>query len=151
MSDIGFKLSPQGKDVRETAVKDLLLSSGLPVPKCDLRPNPKRYGLVNLTIGSLAAGTSAEVLRVDHNYNYVPAYLSQWDIPDGTNPFDTTSNITYSIGDADLAFNNGLYLNMRTDNKQFLITATNFGGAAITNFQATIRFYIFAEDFPVAT
>lgn len=147
MSDVGFKVSKPGVDVTKAAIKDLIVDSNYPVAKCDLRIKPKNYGLINLLINSLTAGQIITVYQQAHTYDYIPDFLTAWLFPLGTTPSSPTTNATFGIGDIDATSSTGLMIAMRTDKANFTITATNNGSSTIQGINATIRFYIFADDF----
>lgn len=142
----GIKISIPGFDVKTASPDQLSVSSDHAVPKCDLRPSPKHYGLIFFSITNLAGGTGKTLYQIPHGYSYIPAYLTQWNIPIGTDSLSVTDNATYGIGDADLSLNNGLYISMKTDNQYFTVSAYNGSGLAASA-TGSIRFYIFADDF----
>lgn len=147
MSDFGFKVSTPGNSVETASIQNLVIDTNFPFPKCDLRKKPKNYGLINLLISSITVGQTIAAYQQPHGYTYVPSFLTAWKYPLGTVPIDPTTNATFGIGDIDAGLSSGLYISMYVDSSNFYISATNHGLATISGVNATIRFYIFADDF----
>jgi hypothetical protein len=151
MKDFGLKVSLPGIDANgvENAVslKQLVIDTSYPFPKCDLRSRPKHYGTINFTVATIAASTTIILYQIPHSYTYIPSYLVAWNFPAGTDPNSSTNNATFGTGDIDMTFNTGLYVNMYTDINNFTISMTNPVPSSVTNITGTIRFYIFADDF----
>lgn len=141
----------------------LSIDSDFAIPKCDLTKNPKNYGSLNITIANVPIKPNAPqiVYQQPHGYNYVPSFLTAWELTQGTSALGNLSS-TYGIGDIDATnafignpgpseFGYGPYVAMYCDNQNFYISAqvqsTNASPPAVTNFQFNVRFYIFADDF----
>lgn len=127
-----------------------ILDGKYPAWKCDLRRNPKPFGLVRVTVKSLPAGVTKNILTVDHNYKYVPSFLVAWNYPAGTNPGSASLNQTFGIGILSVSSPINYSFEYQMNDNSFKINA--IGGASdITNAYAEFRYFIFAEDFPLAT
>lgn len=144
---IGFKVSTPDVDVTKARSNQLVVSSKYPSLKCDLRKNPKNYGVVNFTIASLASGNTT-IYQQKHGYTYTPSFLVAWNYPAGTNPANVLNNATFGVGDIIVGIAT-LEIDSYTDNNNFYIVAKNLTASAITNIQGTIRFFIYADDFPL--
>lgn len=134
--------------VKVTNGDDILLDDRYPTWKCDVRPNPKHFGLVRATVKNLPVGET-EIFSTDHNKGYVPSFIVAWNSPSGNTPSGDLRQ-TFGIGilEATLA---GYDFGYAVDSKTFKIIATNASGSQIANLYAEFRFYIFAEDFPLSS
>lgn len=144
MSNYGFKISVEGKDVQTAVLSELVASTILPTWKCDLRL--KNYGTIYFNISSIASGATKIIYQVPHSYNYIPSFITAWSYPAGTGG-GSTSNQTFGIGDIDCTLGSGIVYGMRTDSTNFTIAAFNGSAGTLINLAGTIRFYIFADDF----
>lgn len=147
MTDVGFKVSKPGVDVRTAAIKDLVVDSNYPVAKCDLRVNPKNYGIINFLIGNLPNGASVTVYQQAHTYTYIPSFLTAWNYPVGTSTSAPSINSTFGIGNIDAVADSGPLIEMYCDAVNFNVVASNSSGGTLQGINGTIRFYIFADDF----
>lgn len=144
--NFGFKVSEEGSDAK--GLRNLIINSKYPQWKCDVRPNPKHYGLARGNI-NLAAGESRTILSIPHNYGYTPSYIASWNFPAGVNQSGSAFSSTFGIGTITIT-NADFTLTTFTPK----IDALNFSiVASTTNAQSGLyvefRFYIFADDFPV--
>ena len=152
--NVGLKVSPPGVEVTTAPPQKLVVDTDFPFAKCDLRKNPKNYGILNITVAAITT-TSKIIYQQQHGYGYVPSFLTAWTYP-GTNPLSANGNSTFGVGDID-ATNQivsgpnqyGPYISMYCDNINFYIAAISAGSGAATvnNTVFSVRFYIFADDF----
>lgn len=149
MNDEGFKISTPGNDVETAALADLVVSSSNANLKCDLRSNPRNYGLVNWSIANLPFNVPTIIHQHKHGYSYAPSFIDAWSYPAGTVPANKLSNSTFGIGNQDGSLGNGLVIKCYTDNVNFYIVATNSSlfQTALTNLSGQIRFFVYADDF----
>jgi hypothetical protein len=154
MGDFGLKISKVGTDVTSTSLTNLVVDDVYAFPKCDLRANPKNYGLINFTIASVPAYSGGQpgqvtIYQQAHGGNYIPSFLTAWSFPAGTanSSIYPTSASTFGIGVIDASLGSGILIDMYTDNLNFYIVALNYQNSAITNVTGSIRFYLFADDF----
>lgn len=162
MSD-GFRVALPGFSI-SSPPQDLAVDSDFANLKCDLRKNPKNYGIINISVANVPFGTSANakiIYQQPHGYNYVPSFLTAWNYPQGTNHnANALNNSTFGIGDLDgrFAFFDtpnttayGPYLAMYVDAQNFYISiyasSTTGHSEIVSNFIASVRFYIFADSF----
>lgn len=143
----GIKVAIPGVDAARARSDQLAMSSQYSNLKCDLRKQPRNYGILNFSIASLSAAVT--LFQQKHDYKYVPAFLVAWNYPTGTTPADGATNSTFGIGNVDASLGNGLVITISTDNQNFTITATPLSGT-LTNVQGTLRFFIYADDFPAS-
>jgi hypothetical protein len=144
MNDWGLKVSTPGNQVETTSLNNLVIDTNFPFAKCDLRSKPygKNYGLINLLISSVTVGHKIIVYLQPHGYSYAPDFLTAWNYPIGDG-----LGSTYGIGDIDATLTSGLYIAMYCDSSNFYLQASNGGVSTVSGVNATIRFYIFADDF----
>lgn len=144
--NFGFKISGKGSEVQQASLKDLIVNSSHPQWKCDLRPNPKHFGILKATV-SLAAGETKTLLAVKHDFTYTPSFIVAWSYPAG----DSVGS-TYGLGDIEI-FDAGdvPMFKTRVNATNLVITADNSTGLASHNLVAQLRYYIFADDFPIYT
>lgn len=151
MSDQGFKVSVEGKDVTRAQLADLVVNSTYPNWKCDMRPSPKHYGSIELRIGSFPAGVIQTVYTVPHGYDYRPSFIVAWSKPTGIDPGHILSSkdTTYGIGDIEVydAGFNLYYIKSAVDETTFTIAIDNAFGGTLTPTTIFLRYYIFADDF----
>jgi len=126
-----------------------ILDDNYPLWKCDVRPNPRHFGLVQVTIGTLAAGTTKEILVVDHDKKYVPSFLVAWNYPAGTSPGIASTNQTFGIGILSTLTPTSFSFSYKMTDKQFIILVNGDPVSDTTNIYAELRYFIFAEDFPL--
>ena len=147
-TDFGIKASIPGADVISAPPLFLTLDINYPILKCDLRVNPKNYGIVNFTIASIVNLTTPVILyQQPHGYSYLPGFLVAWNFPTGTDGTHPDSS-TYGTGDLDGlgTFTSSVYIASFVDSTNFYIMITHKAGI-LTNVTGSIRFYIFADDF----
>ena len=147
---MSLKVSAKGDDVNQANLKELIVNSSHPFWKCDLRPTPRHYGLVKITVDT-APGQTKTLYTMEHGYPYVPSFVVAWSYPAGITPSTPSTNQTYGIGDIE-AFPSGggtVTFKVTIDNKELKITVEQLGGSAQTDLYAEFRFYIFTDDFPL--
>lgn len=147
--NFGLKVSTPGNDVNTTSLQNLVVDTNYPFWKCDLRPKPKNYGLINFTVSSIANGASFIIYQQPHGYAYIPTFITAWNYPVGTNPNISYLNETFGIGDIDASSSSisPCYISMYVDNQNFYVAISNSSGSTSAGITGTIRFYIFADDF----
>lgn len=126
-----------------------LLDDRYPAWKCDVRRNPKHFGLVRVTVKNLPAGATKNIITVDHEYKYVPSFLVAWNYPAGTNPGSASLNQTFGIGILSVSSPVNYSFDYQMGATSFKINAIG-GLSDITDAYAEFRYFIFAEDFPLA-
>lgn len=149
-SDWGIKVGLPGYNVKTATSQQLVASTILPNWKCDLRPTTKNYGTVNFTIASLSSGSSVTIYQITHGYTYRPSFVDAWSYPAGTGG-GASSNQTFGIGDMDGSLGAGFSLTVRVTTSTFTITGSNSSAGTLSNLAGTVRFYIFADDFQIAS
>lgn len=152
-ADFGLKVSRIGAEVTTAPLTDLIIDDIYPFPKCDLRINPKNYGIINFTVASVPADSGGipgqvQIYQQAHTYTYIPDFLVAWNYPTGTDPSNTfNSNSIFGIGDIDATLDLGVLIVSYTDDTNFNVVALNIQTTPLTNIAGSIRFYIFADDF----
>jgi hypothetical protein len=84
-------------DLRITNNGQTILDNKYPTWKCDVRLNPKCFGIVLVTVKNLQAGETKTVFSMDHNYGYTPSFIVAWNYPKGTSASGNTRQ-TFGIG-----------------------------------------------------
>lgn len=147
MTNEGIKISVEGQDVLTAPKSQLVVDSNRSFLLCDMRVNPKNYGLILFSLSSIPVyPATIQIYQQAHGYKYVPNFLTAWQYPSGTDPGSLTNNSTFGIGDIDASLVPGPYISMTVDDTNFTVTATS-PGVSITTGAGSIRFYIFANDF----
>lgn len=143
MSDFGVKLSLEHEDVQKAKLDQLVFDPKYPLWKCDVRANPKHYGLLKIT-ASIPAGQRKTVFSMRHGYDYVPSFIAMWNYPAGTGG---ATPQTFGIGNIEINLVT-LFKPTMTDSLFTIELDNTANGSAANNLYAEIRYYIFADDFP---
>lgn len=138
------KVSPDGEGVDS---KNLLLDDTYSAWKCDMRKNPRHFGIVQATISRIGAETRT-VFTMNHGYGYVPSFLVAWGYPAGTDSVGSTTRQTFGVGLLQVTNPVFTQFTYKVNLNTFSIIVTSSG--AQSNLYAEFRYFIFAEDFPLA-
>lgn len=148
----GLKISEDGEDI--SSLDKLVVDSKYPTWKCDLRSNPKHYGVLKCTF-NLGVGEVKTLFSIKHGYSYIPSFLVAWNYPAGTDASGNISgdNQTTGLGSIEIFTNSipfdVILVRALVDNTNFKIVVGNeFTANAYSNLYAELRYYIFADDFP---
>lgn len=146
----GILLS-QDDGLQNATDMDLVVDSRNPFWMCDLRANPKHFGLVKANFSAAAFGTKT-ILSVNHFYTTeTPSFIVAWSYPAGTNPSSSTANQTFGIGsfEIQLSVSHIVKIKCSINSSQFRIVVDNTANAAGTgNLYGEFRYYIFAQGWP---
>jgi len=150
MSDYGFKVMKKGKDVESQVVSDFLLSTEYPLLNCFINKEPKHFGNLKVTIGSIQPNETKTILSIPHNLGYYSPHLIEWQYAGGDIVGSTygTGDLQVTVGFVDnLTFTaeNGI------NNWIFKAVAGEFNSNPITNQIAYFKYYIFGNDFEEVT
>lgn len=139
----GIKLANVNIDTAGT--NDFSVDTDFPLWISDLKKNPKHYGYLKATVGTLAAFSTKTLLTVQHNYKKTPSFITQWYYPAGTSP-GFPSNQFYGIGSVE-AFTPSFDIvkfKAYVTPTRFIIQAENGQPAPISNFYVEFKYYIMA-------
>lgn len=144
---MNFKISEEGSPVE--GIRNLIIDSKYSQWMCDIRINPKLYGIVQATV-NLASNETRTIFTLPHPYTYFPSFIVAWNYPAGTNHISSNSSSTYGIGAINIINSDSTSTTFtpQIDNHQFTIVASN-GATAQSNLYAEFRFYVFVDDFPI--
>lgn len=150
MSDHGFKIVKKGFDIKDAALTDTLLSSQRPLLNCFINKNPRHFGNIRNTIGTIAPNETKTVISVNHNLGYISPTLFEWYYPAGD-----IVDATYGTGDLNITSGFVDSLTWQAENTATTFTiraiAGEFNSNPITNLVANFKYYIFGNDFEEVT
>lgn len=140
----GVLISSDG-DVKGRDSTQFAVDSEHPLWMCNLRAEPKHYGLIRCRIASLSAFTTRSVLSVTHGYQTTPSFITQWYYPAGTST--SADRQTYGIGTLEILTPASDLITFDCDmsDTRFTINVTNETSNAVTNLYAEFKYFIFAQ------
>jgi hypothetical protein len=140
MSKFGVRISLEGKEAKDAKPEETTIDSDLSSPKIRASANPPHFGNLSSSLTTnVAAGTTINLLTIDHGLGFTPANMMNW---------SNYARDHYGTGRLDLGPAGDTYYIAYADDKQFRIDfiKTSVSTVDTTGTNYTFRYYIFCES-----